>query len=149
MKDDAERLVPSWRRCIKPEGDDERETSSVHPEEECASLNALLRMCEGSSSSSLTSYNDTVTECRQVLSHIQALFFVLNIRITTSGMTPTSIFIRIALAKLEVIGLGGGAGDTFPILVVPSRTTQGTGVYALDDDFDEAGYTNPLPTADE
>ena len=25
----------------------------------------------------------------------------------------------------------------------------GTGVYAIDDDFDEAGYTNPLPTAED
>ena len=62
---------------------------------------------------------------------------------------PPSIFIRIALAKFGVIGLGTGAGDTFPISAVPSRTTLGTGVYAIEDDFEEAGYTNPLPIADD
>jgi hypothetical protein len=64
-------------------------------------------------------------------------------------MTPSSIFIRIALAKFGVIGLGRGTGDTGPPLTCICETTPATGVYAIEDDFDEAGYTNPPPTAED
>jgi hypothetical protein len=62
-----------------------------------------------------------------------------------SEMTPSSIFIRIALAKFGVIGLGRGTGDTGPPLTYICETTPATGVYVID----EAGYTNPPPAADD
>ena len=45
--------------------------------------------------------------------------------------------------------LGRSTGDTCLTSAVPPRTTPGMGVYAIDDHFDEAGHTNPLPTADD
>jgi len=52
---DGERFLSKRRRCIETEGDDEREAFGVCSEaEESASLDELLRVHEGSSSSSST-----------------------------------------------------------------------------------------------
>jgi len=46
--------------------------------------------------------------------------------------------------------LGRDTGEACLTSAIPSRTTPGMGVYyEIDDDFEEARYTNPFPTADD
>jgi len=48
---DGDKFLSTRHKCIESEGDGEQEASGEHSEEEGMSLNVLLRMREGSSSS--------------------------------------------------------------------------------------------------
>jgi len=113
---DGERFLSTWRRCIETEGNDDREASGVCSEvEESVLLNELLRMREGSSSSSLTTMRLPSPDDSWVVSKL----------FSSTETTPlfsfllSSIIMRITLVKFRVVGWGKGDGDPCPSSAVP------------------------------